>query len=171
MVWLLNLGVGVAHGRPYHPYTQGKEERSHRTLKAEVLDQRLETLDQAQDAFDRWREVYNAVRPHEALQLDTPASRYHVSPRRWPKLVSPPDYEPQAIVRKVHDGGWISFRGRPIKCPKAFVGRRLALRATHLDGVFDLCYRSHLLAQLDLRQNIIETVLDVSERMSSMSPV
>lgn len=170
-VWLLDLGVGVAHGRPYHPQTQGKEERSHRTLKAEVLDQRLETLDQAQDAFDRWREVYNAVRPHEALQLDTPASRYHVSPRRWPKLVSPPDYEPQAIVRKVHDGGWISFRGRPIKCPKAFVGRRLALRATHLDGVFDLCYRSHLLAQLDLRQNIIETVLDVSERMSSMSPV
>ena len=36
-VWLLRLGVGVCHGRPWHPETQGKQERFHRTLKAEVL--------------------------------------------------------------------------------------------------------------------------------------
>ncbi|MDR3537720.1 MAG: DDE-type integrase/transposase/recombinase [Acetobacteraceae bacterium] len=34
-VWLTDLGIGVSHGRPYHPQTQGKDERFHRTLKAE----------------------------------------------------------------------------------------------------------------------------------------
>ena len=36
-VWLVRLGVRVLHGRPHHPQTQGKDERFHRTLKAEVL--------------------------------------------------------------------------------------------------------------------------------------
>ncbi len=171
-VWLLDLEISVGHGRAYHPQTQGKDERFHRTLKAEVLDgRRLDTLDQAQDAFDRWRDIYNAKRPHEALQMATPYTRYRMSPRSWPTVIDPPDYEPQATVRMVHDGGWISFKGRQFNCPKAFVGRRVALRPTNTDGVFDLCYRSHLLALVDLRQDTAEPVLDVSERVSSMSPV
>ncbi len=36
-VWLIRLGIQVLHGRPAHPQTQGKDERFHRTLKAEVL--------------------------------------------------------------------------------------------------------------------------------------
>jgi transposase InsO family protein len=171
-VWLLDLGVSLTHGRPFHPQTQGKDERFHRTLRAEVLDGRtFRTLEQAQAAFDAWREVYNAKRPHEGIGMVTPADRYRISPRPMPSIIAPPDYEPQAQVRKVHDTGWISFMGRQINCPKAFVGRRLALRATTTDGVFDLCYRSHVLGQVDLSQNITQTVLDVPERMSSISPV
>jgi transposase InsO family protein len=36
-VWLLKLGVDVIYARPHHPQTKGKNERFHRTLKAEVL--------------------------------------------------------------------------------------------------------------------------------------
>ena len=36
-VWLMRLGVTLAHGAPYHPQTRGKDERFHRTLRAEVL--------------------------------------------------------------------------------------------------------------------------------------
>src|SRR5262249_318454 len=39
-VWLLELGIAVSHGRPYHPQTQGKDERFHRTLKAEAIGRR-----------------------------------------------------------------------------------------------------------------------------------
>jgi transposase InsO family protein len=170
-VWLLDLGVSVGHGRPYHPQTQGKDERFHRTLKAEVLDGRtFAGLDQAQAAFDHWRHVYNAKRPHEALDLATPSTRYAMSPRALPDTIPEPDYEPQAQVRKVHDTGWISFKGRQINCSKAFVGRRVALRATNTDGLFDLCYRHHVLAQIDLRPNT-QPVTDVPEHLSRMSPV
>jgi transposase InsO family protein len=171
-VWLLDLGVAVSHGRPYHPQTQGKDERFHRTLKAEVLDgSSFADLAAAQTAFNAWREVYNRKRPHEALAMDTPSQRYRMSDRSMPETVSPPEYEPQAHVRKVHDTGWISFKGRQINCSKAFVGRQLALRATDADGVFDLCYRRHVLAQVDLRENIAKSVRHVPEQVSTLSPV
>ena len=52
-VWLMRLGIKVSHGRPYHPQTQGKEERFHRTLNAEVLQGRYFTdCPACQAAFD-----------------------------------------------------------------------------------------------------------------------
>jgi transposase InsO family protein len=61
-VWLLKLGIDVIHSRPYHPQTRGKNERFHRTLKAEVLAmQSFRSLQQIQAAFDRWRHLYNPV--------------------------------------------------------------------------------------------------------------
>lgn len=170
-VWLLDLEVEVVHGRPRHPQTQGKDERFHRTLKAEVLDGRtFEDLDRAQAAFDGWREVYNTRRPHEALGMDVPASRYRMSPRPMPDAIVPPEYEPQAHVRMVKRNGWFTFRGRVIQCPQAFVGRQVALRPTNTDGLFDLCYRSHVLRQIDLH-NDVKTVQDVPEQPFSVSPV
>ncbi len=170
-IWLLDLGVSVSHGRPYHPQTQGKDERFHRTLKAEVLDRTFRDLAQAQTAFDDWRPIYNSRRPHEALGMATPSTRYTPSNRSMPSTIPPPDYEPQAEVRSVHDGGWINFRGRRVPCPHAVTGRRVALRATDTDGLFDLCYRSHVLAQVDLRKEALKTVHHVPEHPSTLSPV
>ena len=84
-VWLLRLGVRVIHGRPYHPQTQGKDERFHRTLKADLLA-RHDWLDLAQagQRFEEYRRLYNHDRPHEALGLATPASRYQASARTMP---------------------------------------------------------------------------------------
>jgi transposase InsO family protein len=162
-VWLMDLGIAVVHGRPYHPQTQGKEERFHRTLKSEVLDDRLfENLAVAQKTFDDWRHIYNTRRPHEALGLATPATRYRPSPRAMPRHIAPPDYEPQAYVRKVGKNGFIGFRNRPVRMSKAFIGKYVALRATNTDGLFDLCYRSHCPAQSDLRQTMVNP--------STMSP-
>jgi transposase InsO family protein len=164
-VWLLDLDVGVVHGRPYHPQTQGKDERFHRTLQADVIDrQAFDTLAKAQAAFEAWRAVYNGRRPHEALAYQTPSSRYRMSPRAMPQIIAPPQYESAAAVRTVADNGDVTFKGRRFNCSKAFAGRRVALRATDADGLFDLCYRNHVLAQVDLRQNIVQPVLDVPER-------
>jgi transposase InsO family protein len=171
-VWLMDLDIAISHGRPHHPQTQGKEERFHRTLKAELIDRTpLAGLGEAQAAFDAWREMYNHERPHEAIGLAVPASRYRPSPRAMPEAVDPPDYEPQAEVRKVQDNGRLLFKGRRLRCSKAFAGRPVALRATDTDGVFDLCYRRHVLAQVDLRQNVVKPVPNVPEHPSTLCPV
>lgn len=171
-VWLMDLDIGLVHGRPYHPQTQGKDERFHRTLKVEVLDaHNLKSIDEAQAAFDAWRSVYNTKRPHEALDLDTPASRYAMSSRAMPEVIAPPEYEPQAHVRKVDQNGRFSFKGRILKASTAFAGKALALRATDTDGLFDICYRRHRIAQIDLRNNTDQPVHHVPEHPSTLSPV
>src|SRR5262249_28011286 len=64
-VWLMRLDIRVSHSRPYHPQTQGKDERFHKTLGLELLrDRFFRDLAQAQRCFDDWRYVYNLQRPH-----------------------------------------------------------------------------------------------------------
>jgi transposase InsO family protein len=154
-VWLMDLDIGVAHGRPYHPQTQGKDERFHRTLKLEVLKRGdLKDLAQAQSAFDAWRQIYNAHRPHQALAMDVPADHYRVSPRTMPDAIEAPQYAAGADTRSVLKGGHIAFKGHHVSCSKAFAGKRVAFHATDVDGVFDLYYRRHRLSQVDLREAI-----------------
>jgi transposase InsO family protein len=154
-VWLLRLGIAVSHGRPYHPQTQGKEERFHRTLKAEVLaGEPFADLTMAQGAFDRWRLSDNHERPHEALGLATPSSRYLPSPRRYPARLPEIEYGPDDAVRTVQDGGAVSFANRPFRVSKAFHGERVAVRPTPTDGVRVIYFMTHRIAQIDLRDPV-----------------
>lgn len=126
--WLLRLGIQVSHGRPFHPQTQGKEERLHRTLQLELLKHSsFATLEACQPDFDRWRALYNHERPHEALALDTPAARYQASPRPYPETLPPLTFPPGAIVRKVSMNGAISFRGRRFLVGHAFCKQPVGL--------------------------------------------
>ena len=91
----MRLGIAVFHGRPRHPQTQGKDERFHRTLRLELLhDREFRDLAEAQREFDRWREVYNFVRPVQALALEPPASRLWPSPRAFPERLPPVETRP-----------------------------------------------------------------------------
>jgi transposase InsO family protein len=156
-VWLLRLGVAVRHGRPYHPQTQGKDERFHRTLKAEVIARYpFGDLADCQGRFDPWRHVYNHERPHEALGLAVPASRYRVSPRPLPSELPPITYDVGDTVRQVQDGGRFSFRGRVYRLAKAFRGYPIGLRATGQDGVLGVWFGAHRLGYLDLRRGTVQ---------------
>jgi transposase InsO family protein len=151
-VWLMRLGVGLTHGRPWHPQTQGKDERFHRSLQAEVLDgASFADLAACQRRFDAWRIRYNHERPHEALDLGVPAERYRVSPRPYPERLPPIEYGPGDLVRKVDVNGFISFQGRAWRVGKPFKRLPVALRPTLQDGVFDLRFCAHAIARLDLR--------------------
>ena len=153
-VWLLKLGVDLIHSRPYHPQSRGKNERFHRSLGEEVMSLApLATRAEAQKAFDRWRQIYNHQRPHDALQLKVPASRYRPSPRPFPAKLAEPDYAEGTITRKVSStAGYVSFRGRYWKVPEAFFGERLAIRPLDADGRFGVFFASHLVATIDLTE-------------------
>lgn len=152
-VWLLLLGVGVSHGRPYHPQTQGKDERFHRSLKVEVLAHRIfGDFAPMQIRFNEWRYCYNHVRPHEALDMNVPASRYQVSQRSFPEQLPPLEYGAIDQVRKVQIDGSISFRHREFRVGKAFRGYPVALRPTQADGVYEIYFTTHRILTIDLRQ-------------------
>ena len=152
-VWLLHMGVAVSHGRPYHPQTQGKDERFHRTLAAEVLRyERFDDLQHCQRRFDDWRAIYNHERPHEALELKVPASRYRVSERPFPEVLPAIEYAPGLAVRKVQAEGWIHYRGKEYKVPQAFRGQPVALRPTGFDGELDVVFCNHTVSKIDLNE-------------------
>lgn len=151
--WLMRLHIRILHGRLYHPQTQGKCERFNRTLKAEALPTgiRFADMNACQRALDNFRQSYNHIRPHEALDMNVPASRYHASRIAFPEKLPPIEYLGGDIVRKVNKAGTISIASRFYNAGRAFSGEPVALRPTTADGVYDLFYCHSCIRQVDLR--------------------
>jgi transposase InsO family protein len=153
-VWLIRLGVAISHSRPYHPQTQGKDERFHRTLDVDVLRwHSFRDLAHVQKHFDEYRDIYNRQRPHQALDMQVPASRYRLSPRRFPEQLPPIEYDVGDIVRKVHAKGHFQYRGKHYRVGKAFQGVPVAMRRTTADGIFDVFFCHQNIGQIDLHEN------------------
>jgi transposase InsO family protein len=152
--WLLRMGISISHGRPYHPQTQGKDERLNRTLLAEVISQHpIADLADCQSLFDQWQQVYNEVRPHEALHLATPISCYQPSPRPFPEVLPPVTYEPGALIRKVDQAGRISFHNHTFRVGKAFRYQPVAIHPTEQDGRFEIFFCKQVVAKIDLHED------------------
>lgn len=150
--WLIRLGIRVSHSRPYHPQTQGKDERFHRTLNAEVLQGNVfDNLGHCQQRFDQWRDIYNQQRPHEAIGMAPPASRYRPSARGFPETPPAIEYAPGDIVRKVQAKGEIHYRGSAFKIGSAFHGYPVALRPAAADGVMEVYFCQQCVAKINLR--------------------
>lgn len=151
--WLIRLGIRVSHSRPYHPQTQGKDERFHRTLKRELLERTgFHSIQACQLAFDKWREQYNLVRPHEALGQKPPGTRYAASARAYPNRLPDVEYDSQDQVRKVRGSGLISFAKRDIFVGEGLLGELVAVRPADEDGVFKVYFCDREIRTLDLRE-------------------
>jgi transposase InsO family protein len=152
-VWLMRLGIAVIHGRPYHPQTQGKDERFHRTLQHDLLARHdWIDLSQTQHRFDQYRHLYNHDRPHEALQLAVPADRYRPSPRSFPQQLLPIEYAPGTLTRRVKTKGEITFQSRFFYIGRAFVGFEIALHPTANDGTFRVAFAAITIGSITLNQ-------------------
>jgi len=153
--WLIQLGISISHGRPCHPQTQGKEERFHRTLRAEAIGgRRFADLPEVQRCFDPWRDVYNLQRPHEALAMATPASRYAPSPRSYPETLPAIEYAPDDAVRAVSRDGYFNYKGTSYKISQAFAGQRIALRPKSEEGLMSVYFCHQQVAAIDLTAKI-----------------
>lgn len=150
-IWLMRLGIELSHSRPYHPQTNGKLERFHRTLKLELLSRKsLTKLHEAQKAFDEWRHVYNYVRPHESARLKPPAQRYQPSNKTYPDKLPPIEYGDEQ-VRKVDKSGKLSFCNRQFKIGKGLAGEYLAVKETDVTGVYSVFFINNLIKKIDLK--------------------
>ena len=172
-VWLMRLGIKVLHGRPYHPQTQGKEERFHRTLKAEVFNGKsFCDLADCQRAFDKWRPRYNHERPHQALGMATPASdigRARAPSRRSCRRSST---HPTTMCARSAAMASSTSRTKPRASARRSVASYIALRPTTEDGRLDVRYCAHRIAKLDLRQATSEAcgLVDNAETRCPQGP-
>lgn len=152
-VWLFDLGIKVIHSRPRHPQTLGKDERFHRTMQDEVLSKylRWESLRQVQVEFNKWQPIYNNERPHESLGYAVPASRYQPSPRSMPNTITPAEYPARYKTRAVSPRGRIKVDAERYRVGQAFGGKRVALKPTDTDGVFEVLYRHEIIKTITMR--------------------
>ena len=150
---LLRLGIEPIHGRAYHPQTQGKAERLHGTLQAEVLPGLDPNHSQAAlaEGLEKWRrEVYNAIRPHEALGNEVPASRWYPSERARPLRLPAVRHPKGAETRKVMQRGEISWRGYEVMVGSGLTGEHVGVSAQQQGGTVTLSYGPRVLRRLRL---------------------
>jgi transposase InsO family protein len=124
---------GIEHllTQPRSPTTTGKIERFHRSLRAEFLSNRaaFTNLKVAQQALDEWVEFYNTARPHQALQMATPAQRFVGSPSSTPIAAPTPLGHDERrgsdwVSRRVTTNGVVCVSWQQVSLGRHYAGSR-----------------------------------------------
>ena len=76
-VYLQENGMTHTRGRPYHPQTQGKIERWHRSMKNQILLNNYYLPGELREQLQRFITYYNHERYHESLANLTPADVFY----------------------------------------------------------------------------------------------
>jgi transposase InsO family protein len=146
-VWLMRQGIRCCFSGIGHPQTQGKVERFHgaleRARRRSDGDCWLE-----QPWLDAFRQEYNQLRPHEALAMQTPASRWHPSPKAFDPKPPEWDYGPGAELRKVNTLGQITLHDTPWRVSVAL--RRQYVRIERLEQRILVFFCNTLVREIDL---------------------
>jgi transposase InsO family protein len=155
-VWLIRLGINITHSRPFHPQTQGKDERFHRTLKEELLKGREFTdIEDIQRQFDEWRRCYNEQRPHEAICMRPPTSKYTPSTRRYPECLPEIEYESGSVVRRVQTSGEIYYGGERYFISESMYGMHVKLVESERKGIMEVYLCAKKVKEIDLINKIV----------------
>jgi len=149
-VALIEQGLRLHWSGVGHPQTQGKVERFHRTLKEGMDFVGVPACwEEWPDQLARFRRHYNEERPHEALGMQPPATRYRPSPRRYQPQPPAWEYPAGSLVRRLSAQGCLSWGSRYY-----FVCEALARRFVQLDeleGRLLVRYRHMYVREIDLR--------------------
>ena len=126
----LKAGIELERIDPGRPQQNGRHERMHKTLKAETTRPPAQTRACQQARFDRFREDFNANRPHEALGQQPPAAFWEPSPRACPERVEEPWYDAWHQVRRVRRDGSIKWGGDLVFVSEPLAGETVGLAET-----------------------------------------
>lgn len=147
-VWWLQLGITHQRITPAHPQENGAHERMHRTLKARATKPAAANLNAQQRAFNTFQHTYNQVRPHEALDDETPASCWTPSRRPYPERIARPEYPPHLEVRRVSNAGTFRLNAQQPFLSQALNGETIGLEEIQ-DGLWSILYYDTLLGRYD----------------------
>jgi putative transposase len=153
--WWVRLGILPEFIEPGKPAQNGRHERMHRTLKAETTRPPGANLRAQQQQFNRFREEFNYERPHEALDMRTPAACYEPSPREMPHKLPPLEYPDRFEVRDVSANGGIRWNRQWVNVSITCAGDYVGLEEID-DGVWNVYFGPLKLGRLLERHMRIE---------------
>ncbi|WP_369916980.1 integrase core domain-containing protein [Lewinella sp. 4G2] len=130
---------------PGSPSQNGRHERMHRDLKAECCSPGQVDLRTQNRSMNLFVKEYNEMRPHEALDMRTPAAVHDWSSRQYKQKVRAPEYGADMSVRKVSLSGalrWKSYEYLSI-C-NALAGKYIGVKSLP-NRVYEIYYRQECL--------------------------
>jgi transposase InsO family protein len=150
-VWWLRLGIAIERIKPGN---NGRHERMHLTLKKEVTRPPGMNSLQQQARFDDFVEEFNTERPHEALDMKSPADRYSPSPRHYDGLpdIAYPLHDRDILVTAC---GRICMHRKKINISGVLAGQRLGIKEVD-DGIWLVSFLHYDLGYIDLEQRTLQ---------------
>src|ERR1700745_1158570 len=153
-VWWLRLGIAIERIQPGHPQQNGRHERVHLTLKKEATKPAAANFLQQQARFDKFMEIFNQQRPHEALGMKCPAEIYQPSPRPYTGLPDI-DYPFPAKTIMVTRCGRICLGNKKINFSQVFAGQAVGIKEIH-DDIWLVSFMQYDLGYFDLETRVLE---------------
>ncbi|GKX35647.1 MAG: transposase [Rhizobiaceae bacterium MnEN-MB40S] len=167
-VFWLRLGIAIERIKPGNPQQNGRHERMHRTLKQETARPPGMNALQQQARFDDFISEFNEERPHEALDMRTPAERYAPSSTPYEGLpdVEYPFHDRDIIVTAC---GRICMARKKINVSTVLAGQKLGVKEVD-DGIWLISFMRYDLGYIDLEQRTLQTIDNpFGTRLSPMS--
>lgn len=144
-VWLITQGIYPEKIRAGHPEENARQERLHRTLKAETAAPPARNHQLQQERFDTFRQVYNQERPHAALGQTVPAAHYR-SGYAGPVRIG--DYSGRAEVGDVDSKGYLRFSVGRIYLSESLSGRQVGVMRLD-ESRWELDFLGYRLGEID----------------------
>lgn len=125
--WWVKLGIIPEFIEPGRPQQNARHERMHKTLKDEATRPPAGNLRAQQRKFNRFIEEFDYVRPHDALDGQTPAEWYEPSTREMPTRLYPFEYPDRFETRYVSANGGIRWKHRWVRVSTTLAGDYVGL--------------------------------------------
>ena len=169
-VWWLRLGIKIQRIQPGRPQQNARHERMHLTLKAEATRPASFNFLQQQERFERFTEVYNHRRPHQALGGAYPADVYTPSVRVY-EPPPQPEYPYHDRSVRVTRCGRICIGKRKINLSQVFAGQTVGIREVE-DGIWLVSFLEFDIGFFDQEEGRVEPAPNpfVPEKVLTMSP-
>lgn len=169
-VWWLRLGIAIERIKPGNPQQNGRHERMHLTLKKEATKPSGFNLLQQQERFDKFQEVYNNQRPHQAISMRYPGELYTPSARQYnglPDLEYP--FHDKTIV--VTTCGRICLDGKKINLSTVMCGQKVGISQKD-DKIWLVSFMDYDLGYFDTDSCRVEPIDNpFAAKVLPMSPV
>jgi transposase InsO family protein len=159
-VWIMRLGIRLIYSGICHPQTQGKVERMHGALQQAIRKRKANP--EHQPWLDAFRDEYNHVRPHEALQMATPASFWKPSARNFPEHLKDWEYAPTCQCLRLGGQGQLWWAKRRWEISNALRGQLVGVEQILDRAIVYFCRTP--IRELDLKSGVATPIIGMPMR-------